>query len=307
MSLENLFYETISKQSSSKSGYDCLVLFSGGKDSTYLAHLIKKVKAQRVCLFSVDNSFEESIYVKEVAARLNLDLYLFKPRESEIVALYNFLILETALKEIDSNPLCILCNRYFTTLGVEFAHKFGIPFVVSAVTASQIFGSKVSLSERLLGLSEKVLKAKHDNNYAILKTTERYNQDKIIQNLIDRMYTFQEDVTNINPFLYFDYNIEKIKTELENQYGWKNPVPNLENEKYVSSGCKLTELFGVFERKLGFKIHEFEQYKLDYEKGSLSLEAFNHGTDFLNNLLSKEITDSMRVVVSKLGLNDKLL
>ena len=307
MSLENLFYDTLSQKSSSISNYDCVILFSGGKDSTYLAHLIKKAKAERICLFFIDNSFEDGKYVKEIAAKLNIDLYVYKPKEEEIIAFYNFLLSEPILKEIDSNPLCILCNRYFTALGIEFAYKFDIPFIVSAVTATQIFGSRVSLSIRLLNIAEKVLKAKYESTYNILKTTKMYKQDSLLRQVIDRMYILPDNVTIINPFLYFDYDIEKIKKVLENEYGWGNPDPNLPNEKYVSSGCKLTELFGIFERRLGFRIHEFEQYKLDYEKGALSLKSFNYGIDSLNKLLNKEVTVEMREMIIKLRLDDKLL
>ena len=74
------------QKSSSISNYDCVILFSGGKDSTYLAHLIKKAKAERICLFFIDNSFEDGKYVKEIAAKLNIDLYVYKPKEEEIIA-----------------------------------------------------------------------------------------------------------------------------------------------------------------------------------------------------------------------------
>ncbi len=303
MSLESLFYETLSQKNNFESKYDSVVLFSGGKDSTYLAHLIKKAKAERGCLFSVDNSFEDDNHLKVVAAKLNLDLFVFKPKEEDVYNLYNFLLSEPILKEIDANPLCFLCNRYFTSLGVDFAHKFGIPFVVSGVTATQIFGTRMPLSRRLLILADKALKTKSDDTYSILKSTDRYKQDMNIQRIVDKMFLLPDDVTIINPFLYFEYDIEKIKKELEIEYDWKNPDPNLPNQQYASSGCKLSELFGIFVRKLGFKIHEIDQFRVDYENGSLSQEALRYNMDAFDQLLNKEITDEMREMLMKININ----
>ena len=64
--LEDRLYEIMAEGYREDSVYDYLVLFSGGKDSTYLAHLLKKARGKRVCLFTVENGFEESGFLPHV-------------------------------------------------------------------------------------------------------------------------------------------------------------------------------------------------------------------------------------------------
>ena len=63
---EEIFYSILDEGFNSESAYDHLVLFSGGKDSTYIAHKISKAKGARICLFSVDNGFEGEDYINNL-------------------------------------------------------------------------------------------------------------------------------------------------------------------------------------------------------------------------------------------------
>lgn len=306
MSLENVFYNKLSEKNGT-SKYDCLVLFSGGKDSTYLAHLIKQVKGQRVCLFTVDNSFEDDTQAKKVADQLNLDLFIYKPKVRDILKFYNFLLTDPAIIDLDDNPLCYLCNRYFTSLGMHFADNMGIPFVASGTTAAQIFGTKAQMSERMINIAEEMLKARFDNAYEAIKATQRYKTDSVVKDIVDKMFICPESVSVIHPFLYFGYNISQIKKELQEEYQWENPTPGVSNAEYTTSGCKLTSLFGIFKEKLGFKFHELNEFKLDYENGSLTKEEFEHATSYFKDMISKELNCEMKCIVEKLGLNGQLL
>ncbi|MCX5905394.1 MAG: asparagine synthase, partial [Proteobacteria bacterium] len=124
--LEAVFYNLLAEGHRSDAAYDCLVLFSGGKDSTYMAHMLKLARGGRVCLFSVDNGFEAKShfdFLKAGATKLKMDLYLYQPPFEEFVTYYNFLLTEDLLKSFDSNPLCFFCARYFMALGLEFADR----------------------------------------------------------------------------------------------------------------------------------------------------------------------------------------
>lgn len=66
MNLNEKFKKRIDSKESNHARYDCVVLFSGGKDRTYLAHVMKEYTNGRVCLLNVDNGYEDAEYTKRI-------------------------------------------------------------------------------------------------------------------------------------------------------------------------------------------------------------------------------------------------
>lgn len=304
--MEKLLKETIQQSQKKNSKYDCLVMFSGGKDSTFLAHYLKEIVGKKICLFSVDNSFENDFILKEVAQKLSLDLYVFKPSEKEIIKLYNFIISEKGLKDINSNPLCYLCNQYFSSLAVHFANQMGIPIVINGITMAQILGKNFPRSERLIKIALSSIKTKFGETYKVLQNTDKYKEDIDVKSIIDNVFNLPNKAKIVYPFLYLDYHIENIKEILEREYGWKNPDPKASNKEYASWGCSLANLFGILEKKRGYKTHELEQFELAYNNGTLSKEAYEYSKKNIEKLLTQSIDSNIFNIIKKLELENIL-
>ncbi|MBN2533966.1 MAG: hypothetical protein JXB88_13835 [Spirochaetales bacterium] len=333
-SLEKAFYSVLEEGYNEESGYDYLVLFSGGKDSTYLAHKLKQAKGGRVCLFTVDNGIPPNLLMdetgnngsmslftpsgsdekksiadvaKKTAKQLDMDLFIYQPPQKYFLKYYNFLILEDKVKEIDSNPLCFLCGRYFMALGMNFAEKHKIPFVFYGATPMQVNQGNIPKTLREAKIFDMVSKKVLMGNYKKLQTTQRYQNDPIVKQVIDTSFRFSSDVRLMFPFLYLDYNIDEIKTTLEKEYGWENPTSAVSNDQYITSGCPMVLLFGLLAKKRSFGIHEIQQISKDYSQGILSNEAYDYNKDMFDNLMEGKIEPQVEKLIKLLDLEDALL
>ncbi|MCK5116919.1 MAG: hypothetical protein KAR44_09990 [Candidatus Aegiribacteria sp.] len=75
-----------------RSKYDCLVPFSGGKDSTYTLWLLKNKYGMNPLAFNVDNGFAEEgaqQFIRECTGKLGVDLYTYSPSKEFIKRVYS--------------------------------------------------------------------------------------------------------------------------------------------------------------------------------------------------------------------------
>ena len=76
-------FEHLIRGRHSESGYDVLLCYSGGKDSTFTLAVLKKRYGLRVLALTMDNGFMSSgsmANIRAVVGRLGIDHLLFAPR-----------------------------------------------------------------------------------------------------------------------------------------------------------------------------------------------------------------------------------
>jgi hypothetical protein len=306
--LSNEYYKYIESSYAPSSSYDYLVLFTGGKDSTYLAHAMKQAPGGRVCLFTVNNGFEDESFLKnaiEIADQLKCEHIIYSPPGEYFEKFYKFLIMEPALRTMDSNPMCFFCGRLFMTMGLRFAERQGIPCVVYGATPEQINRGQGITSMRSFQMFEMVSKRIFARNYEVFKMTKSYLKSERVRSLVDEVFYESKTVKLLFPFQFLDYDINGIKRTLEDVYGWQNPI-GISNQHYMSSGCNLTKLFGFLKNKMGFSPKEQEQFTKDYEKGIVDEIAYKHGMRMLDQFLSEEITPELMDLAKRLDLEGAL-
>lgn len=106
--------------------YDCLVPFSGGKDSTYVLYVCKNVYKLNVLAFNFNNGFqtEEAISnVYNIAKLLEVDLYTISPRWALMKELYTNFLLKTG-------EACTPCNIGIELGAARIAQQEKIPLIV---------------------------------------------------------------------------------------------------------------------------------------------------------------------------------
>ena len=94
LQLERIFQKARSK----KRTYDCMVPFSGGRDSTMVLYLCTRVYNLRTLAFTFDNGFasEQARKNMEVAVnKFDVDFLRYKPRRSKLMMAYRISFLKT--------------------------------------------------------------------------------------------------------------------------------------------------------------------------------------------------------------------
>lgn len=124
-------------RASNRGPYDCLLLYSGGKDSTYVLHRLHQT-GLRVHTWTFDNGFisdEALANIERTTCALGI------PHVTERTTRMND-IFANSLKA--DQTVCGGCFRALTTLSTRFAAKHGIPLVVTGLSRGQIVQTKIA-------------------------------------------------------------------------------------------------------------------------------------------------------------------
>ncbi|MHB8862998.1 MAG: 7-cyano-7-deazaguanine synthase [Pirellulaceae bacterium] len=148
-------------QGRGKRRYDALVLFSGGKDSTYMLYrLLRDYPGLRLLTLTLDNGFYSQIALgtaAQVAKKLDVDHLLFKPRSSVYKSLYHY-----TLTHVHEGGSYGTVDRFDGTLnqhmGLRFAAEWEIPLMLSGVDWSQalLMGSNTNFEHPRVDLLARV-------------------------------------------------------------------------------------------------------------------------------------------------------
>ena len=116
-----------------KQKYDCLVMCSGGKDSTASLYYMKKRYGLNVLAFTFDHGFEshEALEnIKNAVEILDVDFMYFK---SDFMKPLFKRILSTNSKAVICHP----CSIWYMDLAYQVAEKYKIPMIVAGWTKGQ--------------------------------------------------------------------------------------------------------------------------------------------------------------------------
>ncbi len=107
--------------------YDCMVPFSGGKDSTYTLWLLKEKYGMRCLAYNFNNGFADPnafLFAKKAAARLGVDMITYDP-DTELLNRVYKRALET------TGEFCAACVVLMPTAIFRAADKEGIRLIVA--------------------------------------------------------------------------------------------------------------------------------------------------------------------------------
>ncbi len=220
-SLESEFIKLLNAYKS-KGEYDCLVMCSGGKDSTSALYYMKKRYKLNPLAFTFDHGFEteEAIEnIKKAVEILKVDFLFFKSdfmRE-----------MFTEMVKSGSNAvLCHPCSIWYMDLAFKMAFRFSIPIIIAGWTKGQ--STKQPLMSRCgcsIHQPEFRSMAKATNKFLdnFIKDHPKYKDfPRSMEEVLTRAKLRQKCVV-LSPhwFLPFDAEayIETIKKELK----WKMP------------------------------------------------------------------------------------
>ena len=254
-----------------KGVYDCIMLLSGGKDSTYaLARLVEM--DLKVLAFTLDNGYisdQAKANIKRVVNGLGVDhIYGETPAMNDIF--------------VDSlQRHCNVCNGCFKTiytLSTELAIEKGIPIIVTGLSRGQFFETR--LTEELFR-NENVDFDRIDQT--ILEARKAYHRtDDAVSRLLDVSF-FKDDrvfeqVQFVDFYRFCDVSLDEMLAYLDECLPWVRPT-----DTGRSTNCLINQV-GIFihKKKRGYSNYAFP-YSWDVRVGHKtreeSIDEINEKTD----------------------------
>jgi len=234
-----------------KFSYDCIVAFSGGKDSTFTLHLLKTKFNLKILAFSFDNWFQSEAAhknIRNVIKNIDVDHIMLKPRfeifKKIIQTCHNKNIFPIAATSRTS-AICTACLGIIRFIVIKTAIEKSIPFVIFGLSPGQA-PVATSVFKSNHAMIEKMQKAIYEPLYRVLaEDIDSYFIEEIhFKNRKNFPYI-------VNPLAFFDYDEKSIYKTSEN-YGWVKPQDTDPN----STNC----LLNSFANELHIKQYGFHPY-----------------------------------------------
>ncbi len=232
----------------SKTGkYDCLMLVSGGKDSTYaLCQLVEM--GFNVLVFFLDNGYisqQAKENIRRVVDSLGLDLHV--GTTSAMPAIF-----ADSLRRFSN--VCNGCFKTIYSLSLNLAHREGIPRIVTGLSRGQIFET------RLAELFQCNVFDPQRVDQMILEARKAYHRmDDEVSRSLDVTHCRDDAVLDSIPFVdfyrYCDATLDEIYRYLGRHAPWLRPT-----DTGRSTNCLINEV-GIYVHQ---KERGYHNYSLPY-------------------------------------------
>jgi acyl-CoA synthetase (AMP-forming)/AMP-acid ligase II/acyl carrier protein len=235
--------------------YDCLLLLSGGKDSTYALCRLVELGA-RVMTFTLDNGYISEgakANIRRVTEQLGV------PHVFGTTPAMNAIFVDSLKRH---SNVCNGCFKTLYTLGARHARAHGIPLVVTGLSRGQFFETRLTgelFADATAGpdhIDRIVLEARKayhraDDAVADLLHTDDFRDDAIF-----------DDVTFLDFYRYSDVGLEEMLAYLARHVPWIRPA-----DTGRSTNCLINQA-GIFVhlRERGFHNYAFP-YSWDVRMG----------------------------------------
>jgi tRNA(Ile)-lysidine synthase TilS/MesJ len=205
-----------------KGSYDCLVAYSGGKDSTYTLHLLRERYDLRCLAFSFDNWFQSETArrnIRAVLRNINVDHWTVTPNfESmrKIVVSSASDDLYSAKALVRASSVCTSCISMVRFIGFRLTIEQEIPFLVFGMSPGQ-----APIATAVVKTNAQMVKAMQEN---LLRPLEARLGGIVKPFFLEQRHFDKADAFpySVNPLAFTDYD-EEVILETARRYGWKKP------------------------------------------------------------------------------------
>lgn len=265
--------------------YDCIVLLSGGKDSTYMIYQVAAM-GLKILALTLDNGFisEGALEnTRQVAKALGVDQVMARtPHMNAIFA--------DSLRR--HSNVCHGCFKTIYTLAINEARQRNIGYIVTGLSRGQIFETR--LDEMFRHRQFDVAKVER----AIIDARKVYHRidDAVAQHLDvsafddDRVF---EQIQFVDFYRYWDVPLDEVYAYLETNTPWQRPV-----DTGRSTNCLINEA-GIYVHRKERGYHNYAlPYSWDVRLRHKTREAALHELD-------DEIdTRRVREILSEVGYRE---
>ncbi len=284
-------FESLLQQFRSLNGYDVLMAYSGGKDSTFTLYLLKQKYGLNILALTFDNGFISPLAlenIRRVVENLGVDHILMKPRFDWLKRIF----IEGSRTEIyppktleRASTICTSCMGLVKFISLKIALEKAIPFIAYGWSPGQA------------PLTAAIFK----NNPTMIRAMQRAIQvplTKIVGSDIQRYFLTDDDFVkyprfpyNVSPLAFLNYN-EPVIYETIKSLGWKQPTDTDAN----SSNCLLNSYANIIHRQR----YLFHPYA--FEMAKLVREGYLDRAEALAKLETPEAPETVHLVEQRLQL-----
>lgn len=228
--------------------YDCIVLLSGGKDSSFALAKLAEQKF-RILAFTLDNGFlsrEAMGNIDRVVAHIGVDhIWAKTPAMNEVFV--------DSLNRYAN--VCDGCFKVIYTMAIQLALDKKIPYIVTGLSRGQFFETR--LTEELF-LNPEIDAEKIDEH--ILEARKAYHKvDDAVKRLVASQQLFEsstfQEVKFLDFYRYYDVSYSEMLQFLTTELPWLRP-----QDTGRSTNCLINDL-GIYVHK---KQRGFHNYALPY-------------------------------------------
>jgi iturin family lipopeptide synthetase A len=253
--------------------YDCLLLYSGGKDSTYVLYRLMDM-GLKVLTFTFDNGYiSEAAFDNIRRTTSGLDVENIIGRTDNMNKVF--------VESLNSyHDVCHGCWNALNTLGTKIAHENDINLVISGLSRGQIFEMRLEALFRQGIFNEKEV----EEHLLLFRKSFFSKNNKFLRHLkIGLEENILEQIHFIDFFRYFDTPVAEIREYLLKK-GWMQPV----DTGFCSSNCVINDV-GIFVhfKKEGYHFYE-AQSAWDCRLGSISREEGLKEVSFEGDIMQVE-------------------
>ena len=284
--------------------YEALVMMSGGKDSAFLAHLLKKEMGLNVLGLTLDNGFEYADTFKnaaDIARRLDMPHMLFRARPQERNALYRFLVTSPGLMDKGFGQICLYCGKYLLDTAVEIALGLEIPAVFVGYNPEQLSGMGKTKAIETDELRIRQQEAIQGRIGYLFNQAEKKAAEHPDSHLLPEFSADTAPGCSIEyPFLYLPYQPRHIMEVARRELDWK-PITSFVPKHYIASGCRLLKLMAALARINNVSSYMDHEFSAQVRAGDLDKDALEK---YYANL--EEPPQFYEELLQELGIEDSL-
>lgn len=274
-----------------KRNYSCeaLVLFSGGKDSTYLINMLKEKYGLKVMAFSVMHPLVNETAAKnveQVAKSLDIQLVKFFPRKKEYCQLIRYALLHTAEKYPNERIGCDTCSYIFKNSALTYAIRNDIPLVFDGTDKAQ--------NETPIYIDGVKIKKKAEEGSGPFEPMHKIAIEALGDSYRGSMYDFDYKSLSkysfpsyISPFTFVDYKFQEDFSKIESLGLDK------QNFKTIITNCDAVPFFSYFSLRRYDCLTYVKHYANEIRKQSpyFSQSKLEYGQN--ENALSRDIIQKL--------------
>lgn len=272
--------------------HDCLMAYSGGKDSTYTLVVLRERYDASVLALTVDNGFISPAALenmRNVVEKLGIDHIIYKPRFDLLRGLFGHATesdIYTRKTLERASTICTTCMGIVKFIALRMAVESGIPFITYGWSPGQapVEASILKNNPSMIRSMQKVLL---DPMRAVAgPDIERYF-------LTDEHFAMEDRFPhNISPLAFFDYDEDAI-IERIGELGWRKPDDTDPN----STNC----LLNMFANRVHRDRLHFNPYS--FELAKLVREGYMDRDEAIARLEQPENPEMLKMVRKRLGLD----
>jgi tRNA(Ile)-lysidine synthase TilS/MesJ len=261
--------------------YDCLVMCSGGKDSTMSLYHMKKRYSLNPLVFTFDHGFEnEEAFenIKNAVEILKVDWIVFRTT-------FMWDIFSAIIKNNIKVPICHICAIWYMQLTYETATRYKIPLIIAGWTKAQATSDGDSLRA-----FDAMSKATREFIVKYLHKNPKYANFPLSMAEAEKTARKKFKTTMISPHWFLSLEPEKIISILKNELKWKAPKMSY---PMGSTNC-LMNFVSVF---LSMRHYGYTHYHIEANRSinlgeisrqeALEMLEINFNKEFVNTILKK--------------------